>query len=79
MERCTHQTPWQKVFFDYYDGLLGTEWTWSHTLNLTSLGIEPRDLSDLETPFTEEEVWHVIKGLPPDKLPGLDGMTAAFY
>jgi hypothetical protein len=37
------------------------------------------DRSDLDSPFTEEEVWATIKGLPTDKAPGSDGLTGRFY
>jgi hypothetical protein len=29
--------------------------------------------------FTKEEVWEVIKDLPPDGAPGPDGFMGAFY
>ena len=37
------------------------------------------NLTDLEAPFTEEEVWKTIKSLPSDKTPGPDGFTGKFY
>jgi hypothetical protein len=36
------------------------------------------DLSDLESRFSEEEVWSVIRALPLDKVPGSDGFTTRF-
>jgi hypothetical protein len=33
------------------------------------------DLTDLDAPFSEKEVWETIKQLPSDKAPGLDGFT----
>jgi hypothetical protein len=29
--------------------------------------------------FSEEEVWGVVKDMPPDRAPGPDGFTCAFY
>jgi hypothetical protein len=37
------------------------------------------DLSELDSPFSEEEVWATIKGLPTDKALGTDGLTGRFY
>lgn len=37
------------------------------------------NLSHLDHPFTEEELWEVIRSLPADKSPSLDGRTAEFY
>lgn len=41
----------------------------SSALNLNDLGITPLDLSGLDAAFSEDEVWKVIKALPPDKAP----------
>jgi hypothetical protein len=37
------------------------------------------DLQDFGQLFTEAEIWEVIKELPLDKAPGLDGFTGRFY
>jgi hypothetical protein len=58
--------------------MLGSCSAREHTINLAELGINAHDLSDLELPFTEEEVW-TIKQLPSDKAPGPDGYTGCFY
>ena len=41
--------------------------------------MEAVDVSQLEEIFTEEEVWKVIKDIPPDRAPGPDGFIGAFY
>jgi spermidine synthase len=33
----------------------------------------------LELPFTQEEVKDTIDSMPPDKAPGPDGFTGAFF
>ena len=40
--------------------------------------LDSEDLSELEAPFTEEEVWEVVRRLPHGKAPGHDGFTAEF-
>lgn len=65
--------------FSYFEEVLGQDLERPSALNLAALGISPRNLVVLEAPFTEEEVWAVIKDVPQDKSPGPDGMTAAFY
>ena len=37
------------------------------------------DLSCLEAPFSEEEVWATINAMPADRAPGPDGFTGRFY
>jgi hypothetical protein len=40
--------------------------------------IQPVDLSNLDTPFSEGEVEKVIRELPPNKAPGPDGVDGLF-
>jgi len=70
-----------RVVDDFYDKLLGTSEPREHTINLLELGIptHTHNLADLDSPFTEEEVWLTIKQLPLDKAPGPDGFTGRFY
>jgi hypothetical protein len=63
----------------YYEEVLGTSTNREHTINLNELGVPMFDLSDLDSPFSVEEVWATIKGLPADKAPGPDGLTRRFY
>jgi hypothetical protein len=37
------------------------------------------DLSALDSPITEEEVWETIKSLPSDRAPGPNGYTGRLY
>lgn len=76
---ATSQHDKQGAFFKYFDGLLGTAMTRSSTLNLDFFHWEGLDLTALDEPITEDEVWQTIKGLPADKAPGPDGYTGHFY
>lgn len=49
------------------------------TLDLDFLGVNPADLSRLELPFKEEEIWEAIKEMPKEKAPGPDGYNITFY
>ena len=75
----TNQELKEKAFFEAYKRLIGSEHAREHSLDLQYLGIQPRDLTELETMITEEEVWSVIKELPAERAPGPDGYIAAFY
>jgi hypothetical protein len=46
---------------------------------LDYLGVQTHDLSALEVPFSEEEVWGVIRSQELDKAPGPDGFSGRFY
>lgn len=75
----TSQEDKQQVMFAYYDGLLGTALASSYTLDLSFFHREGCDLSALEAPITEEEVWEAIKSLPADRALDPDGYTGRFY
>jgi hypothetical protein len=50
----------------------------STSINLELLSLPELDLSSLADRFTEDEVFQVIRALPPDKAPGPDGFTTQF-
>lgn len=49
------------------------------TLNLEAFYQSQTDLSDLDAPISEDEVWDVVKNWPLNKPPGPDGFTGRFY
>ena len=65
--------------FDHYNQLLGTNYERTRRVDLHAIGLPALDLNELETVFTEDEIWGVIKGLPNEKAPGPDGFTGIFY
>ena len=76
---ATSQDDKLRVIHDFFDGLLGSAIPRTTTLNLDFFHREPVDLSSLDEPFSENEVWDTIKQLPADKAPGPDGYTGLFY
>jgi hypothetical protein len=62
----------------HFNELLGTASTRDTMMNLAALFGKTHDLSDLEEPFTEQEIWAAIKRLPANKAPGPDGFTSEF-
>ena len=75
----TSQEDKQEAVLNFYDKLLGTAEERNFSINLDEIGVQPTDLSSLEDPFTEEEVWATISDLPLDKASGPDGFTGRFY
>jgi hypothetical protein len=61
-----------KVMDSFYEQLLGTCPERGFGLDLDFLGVQTHDLSRLEAPFTEEEVWTVVRSQELDKAPGPD-------
>ena len=59
--------------------LLGQAASREYTLDWQALGMQQRDLSELEELFSEEEVWQVIRDMPTDRAPGPDGFIGVFY
>jgi len=69
----------EKIIADYFSAHLGSHTPRSVTFNWSALGYVPWDLSALEAPFTQDEIKETIKSMPPDKAPGPDGFTGAFF
>ena len=69
----------EQAVWDFYNGLLGTHAPRTTAIEMSALGLPSHDLSSLDLPFTEEEVWAALKTLPSDKAPGPDGFTGHFY
>jgi hypothetical protein len=65
--------------FTFFDGILGASHERSCALDFEELGLPRLDLQDFRQPFTEAEIWEVIKELPLDKAPGTDWFTGPFY
>jgi hypothetical protein len=55
--------------FSFFTDLLGTTPARSNLIDLGTIGLPRQDLSHLCQPFTEDEVWSVIRSLNPDKAP----------
>ena len=64
---------------DYFKNHIGSAVLRASTLNWQSLGYNQHDLSDLELPFSQEEIKNTIYSMPSDKAPGPDGFTGAFF
>jgi hypothetical protein len=69
----------QELASSHFGAILGTSVERDFALDLHSLGLCPAHLGGLDNPFSEEEVWAVVKALPSDKAPGPDGFTGRFY
>ncbi|KAF8733041.1 hypothetical protein HU200_015400 [Digitaria exilis] len=67
------------ILFDYFSAAIGSVADCPIHMDLAAVGIEQLDLTHLELPFTEEEVWSTIKSMPREKSPGPDGFTVEFY
>jgi hypothetical protein len=75
----TAQEDKHQLFFDYFDGLLGTAVPRNTTLELSAFHRTGFDLSSLDLPFIEDEVCATIRSLPADRATGPDGYTGQFY
>jgi hypothetical protein len=67
------------AIYTYFNGILGTHFSRTRNIDLAQIGIPQLVLDDLVVPFTEEEVWNVIKEIPNDRAPRPDGFTGRFY
>ncbi|XP_072148484.1 uncharacterized protein [Setaria viridis] len=69
----------EEMLYAYFKRIMGTAVQRSEVIDLQSLGVQQLDLTHLDAPFSEQEIWATIKMLPNKKSPGPDGFTAEFY
>ena len=69
----------EKVIGDYFKNHIGSAVPRTTTINCQSLGYTQHDLSDMEVPFSHDEVKNTINSMPSDKASGPDGFTGAFF
>jgi hypothetical protein len=74
----TDQDEKQDIIFNFFNGILGTAARPS-TLDLNFFHRNGIDLTTLEQPILEDEVWATINSLPADRAPGPDGYMGRFY
>ena len=67
-----------EMAFEYFGSILGRSQLRFHAVDPPFLGIPSMDLSGLDSPFLQEEIWKLITDLPGDKSLGPDGFTGLF-
>jgi len=75
----TSQEDKHRILYDFYDNLIGSAPIRTASLDLQFFHRNSMDLSALDNPIMEEEVWETIKSMPSDRAPGPDGYTGRFY
>jgi hypothetical protein len=76
---ATEQRHKQQVAHTHFSSLFGAASSERLELNWEELGLPVADLSDLDAPFSEEEVLAALLQIPSDKAPGPDGFNALFF
>ncbi|XP_020188032.3 uncharacterized protein [Aegilops tauschii subsp. strangulata] len=64
--------------FDHFSSILGGQDARGFTVDLDAMHHRSFDLSELEAPFSPDEIREAIKKLPSGKAPGLDGFSTEF-
>jgi hypothetical protein len=72
---CTSHEEKANLVDEFYENLLGTSVNRENSIDLQAFGLPSHDLEALETPFSEKEVWEIIKQMPSDKALGTYGFT----
>jgi hypothetical protein len=68
-----------QLLFEHFYSIQGTHQDRSVYIDFDKLNLLTHQLSTLDRCFSEEEIWQVIRSLPPDKVPGPDGFFGLFY
>jgi hypothetical protein len=63
----------------HFESAMATSLPRSRDFSWPDLGLSAPDLSSLDRPFSDDEIWHAICQLPHEKAPGPDGYTSLFF
>ncbi|KAK1660876.1 hypothetical protein QYE76_049035 [Lolium multiflorum] len=69
----------EETTFHHLHAILGTTVPCTERLDWALLDLPKPDLSDLDRPFTMEELKTAVFDSPPDKSPGPDGFSGGFF
>lgn len=65
--------------FDFYNALLGHNFTRTAQLDLDNLQLPRLGLHGLDDPFSEDEIWGIVKEMPSVAHRAPDGFTGLFF
>jgi hypothetical protein len=69
----------EEVVFEHMSNIVGTTLPCTQRFNWSQLGLPVPDLSELDAPFSLEELKTAVFDTPSDKAPGPDGFSAGFF
>jgi hypothetical protein len=69
----------EDVVNSFFTAIVGTDVPPTHQFNWEELDLPAPGLSELEVPFTLEEVKAAVFDMPTDKAPGPDGFSGVFF
>jgi hypothetical protein len=68
----------EEAVFNHFDQILGAVEARSQGIDMDRVCLSHGQVLTMDHCFSEEEVWSIIRDMPPDKAPGLDGFTGWF-
>ena len=69
----------EQVLLNYFCSLMGAQVDRANGIDIAALDLPLVNSVSLDSTFTHDEVWNVVKELRPDNAPGPDGFTGKFY